>query len=506
QALGAGATLTDTIAVSSVDGTSHDISITITGINDAAIIAGDDQGSVTEDATSPVLTDSGTLTVADTDAGQAGFVAGTVAGTYGSISISATGNWTYSADNSQSVIQALAAGATLTDTITVSSVDGTSLDISTTITGVNGLLVGGSGNDLLQGEQFNARDHYDAQTFRIYQAALDRTPDGDGLEYWSSRLLDGTETILTVANGFVTSTEFVTTYGSLDDTQFVNLLYNNVLDREADAGGLAAWLNALATGLTRAEVVVGFSESKEFIGNTQEANAAFLSSGIPTVLTDDVYRLYQATLDREPDAAGLLGWLTALGGGATKQQVADGFVSSTEFQSVYGALDDAQFVTLLYNNVLGRDPDAGGFANWLDEINAGAARAEVVLGFSDSAEFIESTQAGANAWVQSADLGNDVLFGGAGDDRLFGGLGADTFVFDASLDGTDFVGDLESWDTLVFNDFNYSTTEDALAHFTQVGGDAVFADQGNTITFYNTNFADLDHADMFRFDDTSLLS
>jgi hypothetical protein len=79
-------------------------------------------------------------------------------------------------------------------------------------------------------------------------------------------------------------------------------------------------------------------------------------------------------------------------------------------------------------------------------------------------------------------------------------------VFDASLDGVDFVGDLESWDTLVFNGFSYNTKEDALAHLTRVGGDTVFSDQGNTVTFYNTNFADLDHADMFSFDDTSLLS
>ena len=53
--------------------------------------------AVTEDATTPVLTDSGTLTISDADAGQASFVAGTVAGAYGSLSITAAGNWTYTA-------------------------------------------------------------------------------------------------------------------------------------------------------------------------------------------------------------------------------------------------------------------------------------------------------------------------------------------------------------------------------------------------------------------------
>lgn len=367
-------------------------------------------------------------------------------------------------------------------------------------------LEGLAGDDLLEGDSGHARDHYDTQAFRMYQAALDRQPDDGGLEFWASSLLNGTETLLTMADGFVTSTEFVTTYGALDNSQFVNQLYNNVLDRDADTGGLAFWLNELAAGSSRAEVIVGFSESREFIANTQETNATFLSSGVPIALTDDIYRMYHATLDRDPDAPGLFGWLTSLGDGTTKQQVADGFVSSSEFQSVYGTLDDTQFVNLLYNNVLDRDADAGGLTFWLDEIGTGTTRAGVVLGFSDSLEFVDATQAGANAWVRSVDLGNDVLFGGAGDDRMFGGTGADTFVFDASLDGVDFVGDLERWDSLVFNDFNYITKEDALAHVTQVGTDAVFSDQGNTVTFYNTTVADLDHADMFSFDDTSLLS
>ena len=103
-------------------------------------------------------------------------------------------------------------------------------------------------------------------------------------------------------------------------------------------------------------------------------------------------------------------------------------------------------------------------------------------------------------------VNNDVLFGGADDDRMFGGFGADSFVFDAALDGTDIVGDLERWDQLVFNGFSYTDETDVLAHVTEVGGNAVFSDQGNTITFLDTTIADLDHADMFIFDDTSMLN
>lgn len=369
------------------------------------------------------------------------------------------------------------------------------------------IVEGLAGNDVLEGNEGAARDVYNAQVFRLYQTMLGRQPDDEGLEFWAAQLFDESLDIVSMAEGFESSVEFQTVYGPLDDTGFVTLLYNNVLNRDPDAGGLAFWLGQLSGGTSRAEVATGFSESNEFAGLTGDTNAFFLESDQPLQLTDNVYRLYQATLDREPDMPGFLDWLDTLSTGTTLLQAAQDFVTSDEFQSQYGSLDDEAFITLLYNNVLGRDSDAGGLAFWLNEIANGATRADIVLGFSDSEEFVADTEEALNTWMRTTDSSaGDVLFGGRDNDRMFGGFGSDSFVFDASLDGADFVGDLERWDTLVFNGFSYTSKEDALAHITQVGEDAVFSDQGNTITFYNTTVADLDHADMFKFDDTTLLS
>ncbi len=137
QQLSEGVTLTDTITVSAIDGTTHDVTVTISGTNDAAVIAGDDQASVTEDAGNPDITDSGVLFVSDVDTGEAVFTAGTSTGTYGSVTIDAAGNWTYAADTSQTTIQALGVGATLTDTVTVTSIDGTAHQIDVVINGAN---------------------------------------------------------------------------------------------------------------------------------------------------------------------------------------------------------------------------------------------------------------------------------------------------------------------------------------------------------------------------------
>ncbi|ANS85285.1 hypothetical protein VSVS12_01518 [Vibrio scophthalmi] len=131
-------TKVETFTVASVDGTTHDIVITITGVNDSAVISGDDVGAVTEDDTDPVLTDSGVLTLTDADSGEAKFDPASVvtpAGALGELTIDADGNWVYNVDNAD--VQYLAQDETKVETFTVASVDGTTHDIVITITGVN---------------------------------------------------------------------------------------------------------------------------------------------------------------------------------------------------------------------------------------------------------------------------------------------------------------------------------------------------------------------------------
>ena len=101
------------------------------------------------------------------------------------------------------------------------------------------------------------------QTYRLYQAAFDRTPDTPGLSYWINGM-DGGMTLQTVASGFIGSAEFQGLYGANpSNTQFVDLLYANVLNRAPDAEGYDYWLGQMAGGMTRELVLIGFSESRE---------------------------------------------------------------------------------------------------------------------------------------------------------------------------------------------------------------------------------------------------
>jgi hypothetical protein len=83
------------------------------------------------------------------------------------------------------------------------------------------------------------------------------------------------------------------------------------------------------------------------------------------------YRLYQAAFNRAPDQGGLGYWITQLDQGASLETVATFFNHSAEFQSLYGANPDGSaFVNLLYQNVLHRAPDQGGFNYWTSELAA----------------------------------------------------------------------------------------------------------------------------------------
>jgi methionine-rich copper-binding protein CopC len=98
------------------------------------------------------------------------------------------------------------------------------------------------------------------------------------------------------------------------------------------------------------------------------------------------YRLYQAAFNRKP-GEGLGFWMNALDVGAKLETIAQNFIDSAEFKTLYGdAPSNADFVTHLYSNVLHRAPLQAGYDFWLHGLEAGATRAQILINFSESAE------------------------------------------------------------------------------------------------------------------------
>ncbi|HEY4378684.1 MAG TPA: DUF4214 domain-containing protein, partial [Acidimicrobiales bacterium] len=102
-----------------------------------------------------------------------------------------------------------------------------------------------------------------AAAIRLYWAFFHRSPDQGGYTYWVGKVKAGAS-LTSIAQSFVQSSEFKSTYGALSDTNFVKLVYNNVLGRQADAGGLAYWVDRMHNhGLSRGGVMISFSQSPE---------------------------------------------------------------------------------------------------------------------------------------------------------------------------------------------------------------------------------------------------
>jgi|GEM_PF-693078 len=104
--------------------------------------------------------------------------------------------------------------------------------------------------------------------YMLYKAAFNRTPDVGGLGFWISKM-DGGMSYNDVAKNFVNSAEFKTAFGGSNPTveTLVTKLYNNVLARAPDAGGLAFWQDKLNTGWSTADVLGYFATSNENIVN-----------------------------------------------------------------------------------------------------------------------------------------------------------------------------------------------------------------------------------------------
>jgi hypothetical protein len=113
------------------------------------------------------------------------------------------------------------------------------------------------------------KDQTAGSGYMLYKAAFNRTPDVGGLGYWINQMDKGMSYI-DVAKNFVNSIEFKDAFGGPDPTvnTLVTKLYNNVLSREPDIGGLTFWQEKLSSGVwTTASVLGYFSTSVENVAN-----------------------------------------------------------------------------------------------------------------------------------------------------------------------------------------------------------------------------------------------
>lgn len=109
-------------------------------------------------------------------------------------------------------------------------------------------------------------------------------------------------------------------------------------------------------------------------------------------MTDSITRLYQAYYLRQPDPTGFHYWTSVYKNGeASLEEISDYFFRSSEFQNRYGQTSNDEFVELVYRNVLRRAPDPEGRRHWVQSLERGYTRGELMVAFSESEEFVRHT-------------------------------------------------------------------------------------------------------------------
>ncbi len=251
----------------------------------------------------------------------------------------------------------------------------------------------GSVSDSVEIEIYEAseddEDKVEAFVKRCYRVILGREADQGGLENWTNQLKAKVMAASNIINEFVNSQEF--TNKKLSNEAAVTVLYNAMLGRNPDPAGLADWVGKLEEGNPFSTIINGFCGSQEFLAICNEygiepGSVEVAPVGARAKIEAFVKRCYEIILGRGADAEGLTYWADSLEQGTrAASEIIDGFVNSQEFLGK--KLGNEAAVTVLYNAMLGRDPDATGLMNWTNLLNSGSPFAVVINGFCGSEEF-----------------------------------------------------------------------------------------------------------------------
>ncbi len=258
-------------------------------------------------------------------------------------------------------------------------------------------------------------DAYDGRAgyvYRLYETVLGRNPDIGGLTSWVD-LYDNTDswTHITMANNFLGSQEFGTKYisfldGSADtNSSFIHYLYDAAFGRSPDMTGFNNWTTRMNDGMTRAEVAARFAASAEMRNSVYDE----VKDGIWL----DSFPAGISTFRLEADPSSIFpGYTTDL------QDLDSWFDVSTAdiiaqhsagYQRISEGTDGADRLTGGGKS----DLIVGGDGN---DTMTGGNGTDLLIG-------------GDGNDVLRGQNGRDILNGGAGDNMLHGGGGKDTFIF-----------------------------------------------------------------------------
>jgi hypothetical protein len=206
----------------------------------------------------------------------------------------------------------------------------------------------------------------------MYQDLLQRPADAGGLGNWTAALDQG-----------VSPAQVALTLAQSPEGRALQVqsLYQQFLHRAADAAGLDGFAQALAAGQTLEQVAAAIAASPEYYQNQGGTDTGFLNA------------LYQDALNRPIDASGAVSLGQALVGGKTRARVAESIFASAELQQ------DA--VQHDYQYFLHRAADVSGLANWTGAIQHGMRDEQIAAAIVGSSEYAQNAQSAGGSLQQT---------------------------------------------------------------------------------------------------------
>ncbi len=220
---------------------------------------------------------------------------------------------------------------------------------------------------------------------RVYQAVYGRSADAAGHDFWVGRLIAG-DSLDVVADSLLRSTEGRQRIGDQPTSErVVEQAFSGIHGRSPSAAEVASLLAAAGSTPTDARLVVVVAQSPGAVIASDTSDVQSSASG-------QLVRLYRAVFGRFPDQAGYRYWAGQQAAGLSTDAMIDAFAESREFSLRYGSEFESDVaIALLYQNVLGRSPDAAGAAYWREQVGAGLGRNGLLASFVDSTENILRT-------------------------------------------------------------------------------------------------------------------
>jgi hypothetical protein len=196
----------------------------------------------------------------------------------------------------------------------------------------NDMLIGHAGNDKI--EAANGKDRL------IGNAGNDTLDGGSGLD---TAIYSGSQSSYTLTLSPTSTT---------------------VIDRLADGNGTDTLIDM--------ELLDFDTEIPALGGNPLNLDTFGGTAGLSEQDFEAFIELYIAYFNRAPDAVGLNFWGSAFANGMSLDEIAAEFAPQPETVATYPeGTSNTEFVTTVYNNILGRGPDQGGLDFWVNGLEEG---------------------------------------------------------------------------------------------------------------------------------------